>query len=70
VQKIVWVLISIAGLSATLASASEYSDGWGPPAGSALPVLEAYDQAGELRSLENLVGERGLLLFLARSADW
>lgn len=69
-RKAVWLLISIAGLSATLASAREYSDGWGPPVGSALPVLEAYDQAGELRSLESLAGDKGLLLFLNRSADW
>jgi hypothetical protein len=49
---------------------SEYSDAWGPELGSTLPVLEAPDQTGTVRTLDDLTGERGLLLFLARSADW
>ena len=50
--------------------ADEYSDQWGPQIGSQLPVLEAYDQSGMLRNLDNLSGEQGLLLRLSRSADW
>lgn len=50
--------------------ADEYTDKWGPQLGEKLPVLEAYDHTGALRTLENLRGERGLLLFLNRSADW
>lgn len=50
--------------------ADDYAAQWGPEIGSQLPVLEAYDQAGKLRTLENLSGERGFLLFLNRSADW
>ena len=60
-------------LTATIgayAMADEYSEQWGPNVGEVLPVLEAYDQGGQLRTLENLVGERGLLLSLNRSADW
>ena len=69
-SRIVRMLVSLAGLSATFAMAGEYSDEWGPEVGSKLPVLEAHDQAGVLRNLENLSGEGGLLLFLNRSADW
>lgn len=50
--------------------ADEYADGWGPAVGSRLPVLEAPDQTGTVRTLADLSGEQGLLLFLARSADW
>lgn len=63
-------LISLAGLSAAVVFADEYSDGWGPATGSQLPVLEAYDQAGQLQTLASLSGDQGLLLFLNRSADW
>jgi len=48
----------------------EYSDDWGPAAGSPLPMLEALDQDGVLRQLDDLSGSQGLLLFLNRSADW
>jgi hypothetical protein len=35
-----------------------------------LPVLEAPDQTGTVRTLDDLAGDHGLLLFLNRSADW
>ena len=68
-------MAALAGLLIALgsvgsATADEYSDEWGPAVGSELPVLEAYDQAGNLRTLADLAGERGLLLFMSRSADW
>ncbi|MCZ6619924.1 MAG: hypothetical protein O7E57_17535 [Gammaproteobacteria bacterium] len=49
---------------------SDYRDDWGPAVGSVLPRLEANDHTGTPRNLENLAGERGLLLLLNRSADW
>ena len=49
---------------------ADYADDWGPDVGSTIPVLEAVDQDGELRTLNNLTGSQGLLLFLNRSADW
>ena len=52
------------------ASASDFSESWGPEPGSTLPLLEAPDQTGTLRSLADLTGDQGLLLFLNRSADW
>ena len=62
------VIAMAAGARAALAE--DYAAQWGPAIGSRLPVLEAYDQAGNLRTLENLAGEQGLLLLLSRSADW
>jgi hypothetical protein len=52
------------------AAADAYGESWGPEIGSQLPVLEAFDQAGTARTLENLSGEHGLVLFMNRSADW
>lgn len=50
--------------------ADDYSAGWGPAVGSSMPMLAAPDHAGAQRSLADLSGEQGLLLFLSRSADW
>jgi len=49
---------------------ADYAEDWGPEAGSTIPVLEAIDQDGELRTIDSLSGSQGLLLFLNRSADW
>ncbi|MGD8416643.1 MAG: hypothetical protein PVH91_06265 [Pseudomonadales bacterium] len=57
-------------LLAASAFAADYSDHWGPAVGSKLPVLEAPDQTGTVRTLDDLAGDHGLLLFLNRSADW
>ena len=48
----------------------EYTANWGLPVGSPAPAIDAPDQSGARRSLDSLAGERGLLLFLTRSADW
>jgi hypothetical protein len=50
--------------------AQRFVDLWGPAVGSELPVLDAVDHSGERRRLADLAGQRGLLLFLVRSADW
>ena len=50
--------------------AEDYSAGWGPAVGTTMPLLSAPDHAGAARTLDNLAGEQGLLLFLSRSADW
>ncbi len=52
------------------AAADDYSAQWGPAVGAGMPLLAAADQTGASRSLENLAGEQGLLLFLNRSAEW
>ncbi|XOV83080.1 MAG: hypothetical protein ACFHXK_19790 [bacterium] len=51
-------------------SADEYSAGWGPAVGAALPALAAPDHTGVERTLADLSGDQGLLLFFSRSADW
>lgn len=65
-------LCAVAFLFSALTSfaADDYSAGWGPQLGATMPVLEASDQSGTARSLSNLAGEQGLLLFMSRSADW
>ena len=71
-------MVRLAALVATLyglalaphASADEYSKGWGPALNTPMPLLAAPDHTGRTRSLGDLAGEHGLLLFLNRSADW
>lgn len=50
--------------------AADYQDEWGPAVGSAMPTIDAPDHTGARRALGDLTGERGLLLFVNRSADW
>lgn len=42
----------------------------GPQAGSRVPDFTLSDQAGEPRSLQSLMGSKGLMLVFSRSADW
>lgn len=42
----------------------------GPAVGEAIPRFEARDQAGRLRTFEDLKGPNGLVLLFFRSADW
>ena len=58
------VLLAGAGLAA------DYQDDWGPAVASAMPAIDALDHTGTPRTLGDLTGERGLLLFVSRSADW
>ena len=58
-----WLLLPVA-------MADDYAANWGPAVGGAMPLLQAPDQSGAARSLPDLAGEQGLLLFLVRSADW
>ena len=52
------------------ASADDYAQEWAPPIGSILPPLAAPDHTGTQRTLDDLAGDQGLLIFLNRSADW
>jgi hypothetical protein len=74
VMRICWFALTIVFAPAVAASeaapAAEYNSEWGPAIGSMLPLLEAPDQTGQVRQLDDLAGEQGLLLFLNRSADW
>jgi hypothetical protein len=65
------VMLALGATTQTSAVETDsYADEWGPPVGSEILVLEATDHTGVARNLENLTGERGLLLFMVRSADW
>ena len=64
------IIVILAALAGANVAADEYSDKWGPAIGQPLPLLEAYDHTGTLRTLDNLMGSRGLLLSMNRSADW
>ena len=70
-SKIVGGVLSLSSLvlGTSAALADEFSESWGPAIGTPV-TLEAPDQTGVLRSLDDLAGEQGLLLFLNRSADW
>ena len=54
----------------TVSGYADYSESWGLRTGSPIPKLEFTDQYGVPRDFPNLVGERGLLIFFARSSDW
>ena len=64
------------GLACTLlaltgvAFADDYAQSWGPPVGTTAPAIAAEDQDGVTRNIDSLVGERGVLFVLSRSADW
>lgn len=42
----------------------------GPQVGSHVPAFELSDQNGQQRSLQSLMGPKGLMLVFSRSADW
>lgn len=42
----------------------------GPAVGAALPDFNAQDQDGRVRNLKSLLGPKGALLLVFRSADW
>lgn len=42
----------------------------GPEVGKAVPGFSLPDQAGQVRTLQSLMGPKGLLLVFFRSADW
>lgn len=42
----------------------------GPAVGEAIPRFEASDQAGRLRTFDDLKGPNGLMLLFVRSANW
>ncbi len=70
-KRIIGTMALLLGaLTAAAASADEYAESWGPVLGSPMPLLSAPDQTGTARTLEDLSGDQGLLLFLSRSADW
>ncbi len=65
--------LAIAVLSFAFAQVSLAQDFvWAPdfPVGESIPAINAPDQNGDMKSFDDLVGEKGLVLMLSRSFDW
>ena len=60
------VLITGAGIAAAQA-ASEMP---GPAVGAKAPAFQLYDQTGVHRTIQSVMGPKGLMLVFFRSADW
>jgi peroxiredoxin len=60
----------IALVISNAATAQEWE--WAPKlqTGDQLPPIQAQDQNGEMRQLQDLTGDKGLILVLSRSFDW
>ncbi len=64
-----FVFLVLSG-SACAAEDEEYVALWGPAVGTEIPMLDPVDAAGQARSLDDLAGEKGLLLFFNRTTVW
>ena len=70
VRAIAWAFVLALTLSGSL-SLSASADELGPPVGAKLADIGTPpDQTGTPRTLSSLMGEKGLVLFFFRSADW
>jgi len=43
---------------------------FGPPIGSRMPGFDLHDQDGQVRTLKSLLGSKGAVILVFRSADW
>ena len=57
-------------LALIASGASAEAGSWGPEVGGVLPAIEAPDETGTRRTLEDLTGANGLLFLFSRSVDW
>ena len=51
-------------------AAAEAAASFGPAIGERAPALDVVDADGDVRTLESLMGERGVVLYFNRSLDW
>jgi peroxiredoxin len=64
------IMVALCTVAVSLRSASGAEE-FGPRIGSAAPQIgEPLDAAGKPRSLASVMGDKGLVLFFYRSADW
>jgi peroxiredoxin len=62
-------LLLVLGLTASAAANPDFD--LGPPTGTKAPIIGTpLDETGKPRSLESLMGDKGLVLFFFRSAAW
>lgn len=64
------MLSSLLGIMSSFSSAQDFI--WAPdfPVGTAIIDISAQDQDDNVRSFDDLKGEKGLLFMLSRSFDW
>lgn len=58
------------GQDAAISAASEAAEAFGPAVGEAAPGFTLVDSAGAERTLANLSGSEGVLIYFNRSLDW
>lgn len=63
-------LLGTYALMAALALGGNAAIHTGPEIGAKLPNFQAADQYGKTRTLSSLMGPKGLMLVVYRSADW
>lgn len=67
-----FVLIAVSATNAKETYAIDPNLGFstGPEIGDKIPIFELADQNGQVRSINDLVGDNGALLNFYRSASW
>ncbi len=66
-MRILTGTFALSGMIALVASGAIRT---GPEIGAKLPNFEASDQDGKTRKLSDLLGPKGAVLVIYRSADW
>jgi cytochrome oxidase Cu insertion factor (SCO1/SenC/PrrC family) len=66
---IIAAVLSVAGLGAQPRAAIDVAR-LGPQVGERVPDFALRDQSGAARTLQSVMGARGLMLVFIRSADW
>lgn len=67
-SRILLALVTLGTMQLSLAQDFIWAEDF--PVGASIPAISAQDQDGNLRTFDDLKGERGLLYMLSRSFDW
>ena len=51
-------------------SEDSYAAQWGPSLNTEIPTLTVLDVEGNAKTVSDLAGEQGLVIFFVRSSDW
>ena len=68
--KLLCTLLTAASLSCVAWAQGAEKLAPGPAVGAKVPAFELKDQNGQARTLQSLMGPKGLMLVFYRSADW
>ena len=58
------------GVLSVLTTVSLCARDYGPPIGARMPAVRLQDQDGKARALKSLLGPKGAVILVFRSADW